>query len=108
MTTSMQTDLKAKRLHLSRRVRDGWYTKKEVCEMLGVDHHKVQHWIDRGWLKASYHTEQKPQKNGMAMWHINEANLSNFIIGHCSELQGRNIDLFGIFTCLGIDMKYDV
>jgi len=38
--------IKATRLKMGLRFRDGWYTKKEVGEILGVDHKKVQSWID--------------------------------------------------------------
>ena len=44
--------IRAKRLGLSRRVRDGWYTKRDVCEILGVDHHKAQRWIDSGRIES--------------------------------------------------------
>lgn len=92
--------LKSKRLHLKRRERDGWYTKREVCEILGIDHHKAQIYIDCGALKASYHNGHRPGKNGMAMWHINERDLRNFIIAYSSEFVGRNVDLFQIIALL--------
>ena len=88
--------IKAKRRGLSRRYRDGWYTKNEVCEVLGVDHHWIQRRIDEGSLKASYHNGNKPQKNGGACWHIEEQDLREFIISHCGELIGRNVDLFTV------------
>jgi len=94
--------VKTSRLHFSLRSRDGWYTKKEVCEILGVDHHAAQRWIDSGDLKATYHTGRKPSQKGMAMWHIEAADLKTFIIGHCQEFQGRNIDLFCILKVLGV------
>ena len=71
--------VKSKRLGLSRRVRDGWFTKKEVCEIFGVDHKKIQGYIDRGELEASWHSERKPQNKGMAMWHIETKDLKEFI-----------------------------
>jgi hypothetical protein len=95
--------IKCVRLHLHTRLRDGWYDKMDVCEMLGVDHHKVQAWIDRGDLKARWHDpELKPNAKGMAMWHIEAADLKAFIICHCQELQGRNIDLFSILDLCGV------
>ena len=92
--------VKLKRLHLSRRTRDGWYTKLEACELLGVDHKKVQDWIDRGELAASYHHETKPQKNGIASWHIEAAALRQFVIRCARELTGRNVDLVGLVELL--------
>jgi len=92
--------VKSKRLGISRRFRDGWYTKSEVCEILGVDHHWIQKRIDEGLLKAFYHNDSKPQKSGGACWHIQEQNLKNFLIAHCGELVGRNVDLFTIIHIL--------
>jgi len=96
--------VKSKRLRLSRRVRDGWFTKKEVCEILGVDHKKIQAYIDRGELKASWHTQRKPQKRGMAMWHIETIDLKVFIKKSAGDFQGRNVDLVMIVWLLNGDI----
>lgn len=56
--------IKATRLKLGLRMRDGWFTKRETCEILGVDHKKMQKYIDGGLLKATWHNGRKPQKNG--------------------------------------------
>jgi len=85
--------VKSKRLGLSRRIRDGWYTKKEVCEILGVDHKKIQRYIDKGELKATWHTEIKPQKNSGACWHIKQQDVKDFIEKNIGDFQGRNVDL---------------
>ena len=85
--------IKATRLKLGLRVRDGWFTKREVSEICGVDHKKVQRWIDNGQLKASYHNGVRPSQNGMYMWHINEVDLRNFIIKNSGQLLGRNTDI---------------
>lgn len=85
--------IKAKRLKLSLRNRDDWYTKMEVCEICGVDHKKAQKWIDSGSLKASYHNGHRPSQLGMAMWHIEANDLRSFIIGYSGELLGRNVDI---------------
>jgi len=97
--------VKSKRLRLSRRVRDGWFTKTEVCEILGVGHRKIQGYIDRGELKASYHTERKPQKYGMAMWHIETKNLRDFIKENIGDFQGRNVDLVMIMWLMNGDIE---
>ena len=94
-----------KKLGLSRRVRDGWYTKKDVCEILGVDHHKAQSWIDAKWLKASYHYGTKPGQLGGTSWHINERDLRKFILEHSIELTGRNVDLFYVVNILAGDRE---
>jgi len=97
--------VKSKRLGLSRRVRDGWFTKKEVCEILGVDHKKIQGYIDKGELKASWHTERKPQKNGMALWHIETKDLREFIKKNIGDFQGRNVDLVVIVWLVNGDIE---
>jgi len=91
---------KIKRMGLSRRARDGWYTKKEVCEILGVDHHWVQARIDCGTLQASWHNGVKPQQNGGAHWHIEEEDLKSFIRKYPHELHGRNIDVCQVVEIL--------
>ncbi len=84
---------RVKRLGLIRRVRDGWYTKMEVCGILGMDHKWVQRRIDSGELKASYHNGHRPGHTGMTMWHIEEGDLRSYIRSHAYELNGRNVDL---------------
>lgn len=85
--------VRARRLGLTRRVRDGWYTKVEVCSILGMDHKWVQRRIDSGELKASYHNGHRPVRSGMTMWHIEEGDLRSYICSHAYELNGRNVDL---------------
>lgn len=85
--------VKAIRLKLKLRLRDDWYTKRDICEIVGENHHKVQHWIDSGALKASYHNDRRPSMKGMAMWHIEAADLKTFITNYSGELLGRNVDI---------------
>ena len=92
--------VKAKRLGIHLRFRDGWYTKIEVCEILGVDHKWVQHRIDSGALKATWHNGRKPSQKGMAMWHIDENDLKAFIRRYPQDLNGRNVDLMMIVDIL--------
>lgn len=92
--------VQSKRLHISRRARDGWFTKREVCEIFGVDHKWVQRRIDSGALPASYHYDTRPQQLGGSAWHIEERDLKDFISQHSSELNGRNVDLITIVWLL--------
>lgn len=85
--------IKATRLKLKLRLRDDWYTKKDVTEICGVDHKKAQRWIDQGVLKASWHNGHRPAKAGMAMWHIEARDLRQFIINYSGELLARNVDI---------------
>lgn len=85
--------VQSKRMHASRRVRDGWFTKREVCEILGMDHKWVQRRIDSGAIRASYHSETKPSQLGGASWHINAEDLTEYIRRYPEELTSRNVDL---------------
>jgi hypothetical protein len=92
--------VRSKRLGLSRRSRDGWYTKQEVCEIFGVDHKRVQSWIDQGILSASYHHGHRPSNIGAACWHIERKNIARFIRKYSQELTGRNVDLIQMVEIL--------
>lgn len=92
--------IRSTRLGLSYRNRDGWYTKKEACEILGVDHKRCQSWIDSGILKARWDGERQPQQNGSAMWRIDEQDLVAFIKKYPQELNGRNVDIVQIVGLL--------
>ncbi len=91
---------KVKKLRLSWKTRDGWYTKKEVCEILGRDHKWVQVRIDSGALKASSHFGGRPVKFGLSAWHIDEKDLKAYIRRYPQELVGCNIDIMLIVDIL--------
>ncbi len=88
--------VRSKRLGCSRRVRNGWYCKREVCEIFGMGHKWVQRRIDSGVLKATYHYEHRPSQLGGSSWHIEEKDLRDFIRRYPQELNGRNVDLIAI------------
>ena len=92
--------LRSQRLGLYRRDRTGWFTKKDVAEMLGVEHKWVQRRIDSGVLKATYHYDERPQKTGQSAWHISPRALRKFIRTFCHELNGRNVDLMELVHVL--------
>ena len=90
----------AKRIHVSRLCREGWFTKNEVIGILGHDHKWIQRRIDDGCLPATYHYETIPSKNGMSAWHIEETALVNFIRTYPQDLVGCNIDIIMIVELL--------
>lgn len=93
--------IRSKRLSISRRTRDGWFTKREVCEILGVDHKWVQKRIDLGVLKARFHDEESPPgKNGGNCWHIEEKDLRDYLRRYPQDLTARNVDLIMIVDIL--------
>ncbi len=90
----------SKRIGVSRRIREGWFTKREVCEILGHDHKWVQARIDSGALKASSHYGGTPTQKGMSAWHIEEHDLVRYIREYPQELVGCNIDIIMIVDLL--------
>ncbi|MBN1690429.1 MAG: SANT/Myb domain-containing protein [Dehalococcoidia bacterium] len=93
--------VRATRLKIHLRSRNGWYTKKDCCEILGIDHKLLQPFLDSGALKATYHNGRKPSKNGLAMWHIEGKDLREFIIKNSHEFNGRNVNLIKIVDLVG-------
>lgn len=91
---------RSKRLGVSSRNRSGWYTKGDVCRILGVDHRWVQRRIDSGALPATWHNGRRPRNRGAAMWHIAQEDLRRFIRQYPEELNGRNVDLVQIVEIL--------
>ena len=92
--------IQARRINASRRDRFGWYTKGEVSEILGQDHHWVQRRIDSGTLKASYHDGERPGQDGQKRWHISERDLKHYLRRYPQELSGRNVDLVQVVNIL--------
>jgi len=90
--------VRSKRLGIKRRAHSGWYTKKEVCEILGEEHRWVQARIDSGKLKASWHDGQRPGGAGLTRWHINERDLCDYLMRYSEELLGRNVDITQIIN----------
>lgn len=99
--------VKSKRLKISRRCRNGWFTKRDVMEILGHDHKWIQRRIDSGALKATYHYGHRPSQIGSSMWHIAEADLKHFIKTYPEELVGCNIDIITIVDIIsGINSNH--
>lgn len=92
--------VRSKRLNISRRCRNGWFTKKEVMEILGHDHKWVQRRFDSGALLATYHYDHRPTQKGGSAWHIAEQDLKKFIKAYPEELVGCNIDIIMIVELL--------
>jgi len=90
----------SKRLGVSRRIRNGWFTKAEVCKILGMDHKWVQRRIDSGALVASYHYEHRPTQKGGSAWHIEEKTIRDFLRRYPEELNARNVDMIMVVDIL--------
>lgn len=84
--------VRVQRIGLSRRVRDGYFTQKEVAQLLGVDSHWVHDRIIRGELKAKPINKYIPS-NGGSRWRITEKDIKQFVIDNALSLTGRNVDI---------------
>ena len=92
--------VKAKRLHISRQDRSGWFTKGEVCQILGKDHKWLQRRIDSGSLPAFWLHGRTPMTGGHPTWQIKEADMKRFLRKYPDELNGRNVDLVAVVDIL--------
>ena len=94
-----------RKLNVSRRNRNGWYTLKEVAEILGMTLMLARQFVEDGRLKATYHNGRKPGRAGGGAWHIEERDLRRFLRRHPHELQGRNVDMVQLVQILaGIEV----
>ena len=84
--------VKVQIMKLSRRIRDGYFTQKEVAQLLGVDSHWVHDRITRGELKAEPIMGYIPS-NGGSRWKVEEKDIRKFITEHASSITGRNVDI---------------
>ena len=82
----------AYKLRMSPRARDGYFTQRDLCLLLGVDHHWIRHRITRGELEATPNDKPIPAHGG-GFWRISEKEVKRFIIANARILTGRNIDL---------------
>ena len=91
--------VRAKRLGIKRSDRNGWFTLRETCQILGQDHHWVQKRMESGSLPAQRRNGAAPEASGH-MWQIAAGDLAEFIKTHPEDLEGRNVDLVTIVETL--------
>jgi hypothetical protein len=82
---------KLKRLHISRRVREG-YTMRDLELCLGEDHHKVRQWIASGWLRDQVQGTRRHDGNGNDIHRIRDKDILSFIRNHPQELNLGKVD----------------
>lgn len=86
---------------LSAKDRADWYTKTEVCEVLGLDQRSVQRHIDSGRLKATwYHGRRPGPRSGTAAWCIKRQHLREFLRRYPALLQYRTVDIIVVVDIL--------
>jgi len=84
--------LKAKREHINKRS-DG-FTMRMTEELLGKDHHRIQAWIERGWLISNRKGTRRTEAQGGDMHHIEAKDLRAFVIAHPDEIDLRKVEPF--------------
>jgi len=82
---------KLKRLHISRRVREG-YTMRDLEVCLGEDHHKIRQWIASGWLRDHVQGTQRHDGNGKDIHRIREKDILSFVRNHPQEINLGKVD----------------
>lgn len=84
--TEAAVRLKAKRMKF-RRVQGDAYTIRALADALGCDFHKVERWINNGWLDAPL---DKSRENGQHA--IKPEEVRRFIIAYPQEIDHRRAD----------------
>ena len=95
--------VRLKRLKLHRRDRAGWFTMREITEILCKDHKWIRKRIESGALKATRHTipdSKDPMGDERHTWHVAETDLRDFIVRYPQDLDARNVDLITIVHLL--------
>ena len=90
-----------RKLQISRRNRNGWYTLRETAEILGMEIRLVKKYMEDGSLRATGHHGKLLAPERGQMWHIEEKDLRRFIRRHPQDLQGRNVDMIQLVQILG-------
>jgi hypothetical protein len=96
--TEASVALKIKRLGRSRAVREG-YTMRDLEACLGEDHHKVQQWIESGWLRDRVQGTRRHHGNGRDIHRFQEKDILAFIREHPQE-----INLGKVEACWFLDL----
>lgn len=83
--------LKIKRTGVSRRVRNG-YTMRDLEDCLGEEHHKIQRWIENGWLQDRLQGTRRHDGNRRDIHRLREKDILDFIRRHPEELNLGKVD----------------
>lgn len=93
--------LKAKRIRINKRS-DG-FTMRMVEDMLGADHHKIEKWVERGWLRDGRKGTERTAAQGGDMRHFEAKDLREFVIRHWEEIDLRRVERFNfIYLVAGL------
>lgn len=83
--TEASVVMKIKALGNSRRVCEG-YTMRDLEACLGEDHHKIQKWIAKGWLRDRLQGTKRHDGNGHDIHRFHEKDILHFMKTHPREI----------------------
>jgi hypothetical protein len=89
--TETSVVMKIKALGHCRRVSEG-YTMRDLEECLGEDHHKIQKWIAKGWLRDRLQGTRRHDGNGNDIHRFREKDILAFIKQHPREINLGKVD----------------
>jgi hypothetical protein len=89
--TETSVVMKIKALGHSRRVSEG-YTRRDLEECLGEDHHKIQKWIGNGWLRDRLQGTQRHDGNGHDIHRFREKDILGFVKQRPQEINLGKVD----------------
>lgn len=105
--TEASVVMEIKALGRSRRVRKG-YTMRDLEECLGEDHHKIQKWIAKGWLRAQSLRKHRHDANRRSIYHFREKEILAFIKRHPQEINLCKVDsvwFLDRFLLRGVELR---
>jgi hypothetical protein len=102
--TRTAVKLKAKRLGTSKTAEG--YTMRGLCLGLGVDHHKVTKWVERGWMKGSRRNSDRTSNGDI--WYFSDRAIKEMVRTHPEEIDPRRVEwLWFIDVLLGVGSLID-
>jgi hypothetical protein len=105
--TEASVVMKIKALGHSRRVREG-YTMRDLEECFGEDHHKIQKWITKAWLRDRLQGIQRQDGNGRDIHRFREKDILAFIKRHPEEINLCKVDsvwFLDLFVLRGMELQ---
>lgn len=96
--TKTAVQIKAKRLSVSKSA-DG-YTLHRLMACLGADHHKIERWIARGWLKGERRGSERGAAQGGDMWFFSQEAVRKFVTWHPEEIDQRRVSWIWVVDLL--------
>jgi hypothetical protein len=94
--TKVSIKLKAKRLGVNKCHQEG-YTMRGLCMAFGCDHHKVERWIELGWLRGR---RRKTEREDRDVWLFTDRDIRELIKKHPQEIDPRRFDWLWIVDLL--------